>query len=873
MTGWQSPTHEFSRSSHGLKVGAVSLLAMAAAHAASAQTRTQDAAGPPTSTAPVAARQGSTLSEVVVTARRREESVQRVPQTVTAISPQQLKQQNITNVLDLTYAAPSLSVATNFTTLNSSFVVRGLATGVTTYFSDAPCCGAVSNQPFMDIAQVQVLNGPQGTLFGRSSAAGAVLIDPVHPDLNNYSAYVEGILGDYNRAQFTGVANIPIIKDHLAIRLAANSNSVLGYTNEIGTGYHLDGINNQQYRVGIEAKWGHFDNYLVGQYFNVNESGSSELLTGSVLNYPLYNIPASAGPGTFGAICAQAVSYGLAKDVNSCVTQRVDILHRIQSTLVEETNRLAGGGSALRQALPSYDAQPEFNSERRFNVIDIAQYTFDDLPILGKLNVRNIFSVDSFTSMVGALTDGLGGIAEESSFTETNQDGGSNQRGNVQTTFLPPFQTVINDEFQLRGDVRDGLFTWAVGNFYSHSDTPKSLNGTGVTYKIFGGVFTPNLGYNSADGFSDGGYADEEAVYAQGTLNLDKVGVHGLSVTGGYRESWDKTSFTTFAEQFNYPSGLITPDMTAQSTASTKSNGYNYTVSAQEQITPDLMVYFTQSRAYVPGGINPRNPGTDTLPNFTQTYSPETVLNREGGVKYQFRLGGVQGRLNVAGYWDDFTNIVEAFTGVVGGSSVIYYENAAAAKLHGVEVAATLIPFRRLTIDGAYNYNSFKYTHWIGQDPFNKAAPGDPVCLPSSPPNSCYIDLSNNPAFLMPNNQGHITVRYDLPLDQRIGDVSLSATGYAQSRVYFVATAARDLQLEPSDLNSVSQAPYYTLNVRADWRDVDRSGWNLAVFVNNATDQVYATGKASQTITLGYAIANYAPPRMFGVEVSRKFGP
>src|SRR3546814_11103937 len=68
--------------------------------------------------------------------------------------------------------------SSDLNSLNARFAVRGLAAGVTTYFSDAPCCGGIASAPFMDIASTQVLNGPQGTLFGRSSAAGAVLIYP-----------------------------------------------------------------------------------------------------------------------------------------------------------------------------------------------------------------------------------------------------------------------------------------------------------------------------------------------------------------------------------------------------------------------------------------------------------------------------------------------------------------------------------------------------------------------------------------------------------------------------------------------------------------------------------------------------------------------
>jgi iron complex outermembrane receptor protein len=810
------------------------------------------------------------VEAVVVTARRREENLQTVPATVTAFTPERLKQQNITAVADLTYVAPSLTIASAYTSLNSGFAVRGLSTGVTTYFSDAPCCASSANMPFMDIGSVQVLNGPQGTLFGRSSAAGAVIIDPEHPKLDRYEGFVDVIVGNYDRAQFTGVVNIPLITDHLAIRLAANSNNVQGYTRVIGTGQHLDGVNNQQYRIGIEFKAGGFDNYLVGQHFNVDESATSEILAGADLHHSLYNTPASAGQATFGSVCAQAVTFGFSPDVASCVTQRVGILNRIQSTLESETARLAGGGSAVRQSLPSYDGQQQFNQEKRDTLIDIAQYDFGDLGF-AKVSIKNIASFDSVTSMVAGLTDGIGGIAEESSFAETNSDGGSNQIGNRMTTELPPRQKTYNDEFQIRGDTADGLLIWTLGNFYSKTKIPQNLQGTGVVYKIFGGALLPNLGYSSADGFSGGGYAKEEAIYGQGTLNLSRLGIHGLSLTAGYRKSWDSSENNDYLEVFNYPSGVITPAANV-TTARTKNSGYNYTFSAQEQVNHDLMVYGTISRAYVPGGINPLNSGTASLPNFTQTYTPETVINKELGVKYDFHIGGMAGRFDAAVYQDNFTNIIESFTGVVGASSVVYQENVAAAKLKGAEFEVVLLPTDAWEITAGYSYNDAHYTHWIGQDPFNVAQPGSAACLSSSPAGFCFMDLSDNPFARMPKQQGHVTVRYRLPVDDALGRIILSATGYAQSRVYYEATAARDLQILPGDLEAISQKPYAMLNLRADWRNVKGSGWDAAVFANNVTNQVYAAGKIAQTITLGFSIANYAPPRMFGIEVSRKFG-
>jgi outer membrane receptor protein involved in Fe transport len=190
-----------------------------------------------------------------------------------------------------------------------------------------------------------------------------------------------------------------------------------------------------------------------------------------------------------------------------------------------------------------------------------------------------------------------------------------------------------------------------------------------------------------------------------------------------------------------------------------------------------------------------------------------------------------------------------------------------------VEIQGELIPNRYWDLSFGYSYNDARYTQWTGSDPFNVAQPGDAICLPSSPAGSCYLNLTNNPFPQMPAQQAHVSLSYRLPVREELGEMKLTSLVYAQSREYYEPDAARDLQLFAGGLNGVSQAPYATLNLRADWLDIRRGGWNAAFFVTNVTNTLYATGKIPQLETLGFAVANYAPPRMFGVEVWKRFGP
>jgi iron complex outermembrane receptor protein len=841
---------------------AAALALMAAAGGALADTATdQTQASSPTA-----------LETVIVTARRIEENIQRVPTTVTAVNAEQIRTQNIVAVMDLQTVSPSLSVASYFNDLNERFAVRGLSAGVTTYFADAPCCGGVGSLPFMDIGSVQVLNGPQGTLFGRSSAAGAVLIYPAKPNLNEWGGLVDATVGDFGRIQGTGVVNIPIIADHLAVRLAANANHVNGYTHLIGTSQNLDGVDNQQYRATVEFKAGHFENELIASYLNVDEPATGLVFVAGNPNFASFNVAANSTK--FNAICTTAVSQGFATNVTDCANQRIALANAIGNQMRAEISRQAAGGNAARSTYPSYDGQTLFNKLQHGSVVNLTNYDFGDIGALA-LNVKNIFSYDSYTSDSAIMDDGLGGTAEEGAFANAfySTFGSNNEVGNRMSPRLGPPQLTYTEEFQVHGNLDDGLLVGTAGVFYQYQKAPQNFVGTTNFYKLFSGTSNNNLGYLNAVGFIDASHSSELAWFTQFTLNLDKW-VHGLSLTAGYRDSWDDTLLTTRAPVMNLANGVWGPGPTP-STTTTNSSGYNYTFSASEQFTQKIMGYITVARAYVPGGVNALGQAATSLPSFTPTYAPETVLEEEVGLKTEFDMGDMHARLNFDFYNNDFANIFQTFTGLINGTSVRYNVNIAAATLRGFEAAGTILPFNGMSVDFGYSYNDAKYTKWTGQDPFNIAKVGDAVCVASSPAGSCFLDLTNNPFPLMPAHQGHVTMTYHLPVDQALGDISVGGTVYAQSRVYYEATAARDLQIYAgvNGLNGISQQPYATLNLRADWKDIKGSGWNAAVFMNNVANTLYATGKIPQLETLAFAAANYAPPRMVGLQIWKKFGP
>jgi iron complex outermembrane receptor protein len=853
-------------------LGAASAMALSA-RAADAQASAAVApTAPPTLSGSPGASSAPAIAEVVVTARRVSENIQKVPETVTAVSAQQLKQQNINSIYDLVNTAPSLSVATEFNSLLPNYSIRGLATGVATYFAESPGVPAAAGAPFLDIDSVQVLNGPQGTLFGRSSAAGAILITPTHPSLDKESGYLDVVGGDYGRVQLTGVVNIPLIQDTLGLRLAASYDHVDGYTREIGTDQYLDEINNAQFRASLEFRHENFSNFLTINYTNVNQAGTSELLAAWNPDIALYNLPPAYGPAVFGGVCTQAVAAHLSPSAGACVSQRLGLLSTIVSSFNAETARLAAGGSAVRSVPASYNGAPAFEKERYLNIVDVSGLDLSGVGPL-EINLKNIFSYQSFNDDAGGPSDGIGGRANfAGAFTTGPLEGyvgNNNEVGNQVSASLGPATSIYNEDLQIHAKTSGGLFNGTAGIFYTYNDIPRDLGGTANIYQIFSGVLNPNLGYNSASGFSDGGFTQEVALYTQETLDVARW-IHGLSLTAGYRYSWDDTKFNSLAAVGpDLVTGAYTPGASSQS--STTSNGYNYTFSVSEQITPNWLIYGTIARAYVPGGVNTIAQSGSGLPNYTPTYAPEIVLDKEIGSKLTIRGDGFTAQLGADAYINDFTNIFEQFTGQVGSASVAYNENVAGARLWGVELYGTIIPSKSVEIRFSYNYNNDHYTNWVGQDPFNIAQPGQAICVTASPAGSCYLNLKNNPFPFTPSNQAHVTVVYHIPVDEAVGRIDLSLTGYFQSREYYEAAAARDLQLFPAGLNGVSQAPYATLNLRLDWHNFLNTQIDAALSVNNATDEIYATGKFPQLQTLGFSDVNYAPPRMIAFELSRRF--
>jgi len=207
----------------------VSVLALAWAGAASAQT-TQASAGPDTTPASQDGTKAHKVGEVVVTAERRSTTLQTTAISAEVLTGADLQKQQITDVEKLQFATPSMTLQ-SFGQGND-FNIRGVgkgetnssvSVGVITYRDGvAAFPGYFQSEPYYDIANVEVLRGPQGTFIGQNAIGGAIFITETNPNFNGMHGYLQGQYGNHDDLGLQGAANLPI-SDTLAARVAFNA--------------------------------------------------------------------------------------------------------------------------------------------------------------------------------------------------------------------------------------------------------------------------------------------------------------------------------------------------------------------------------------------------------------------------------------------------------------------------------------------------------------------------------------------------------------------------------------------------------------------------------------------------------------------------
>jgi outer membrane receptor protein involved in Fe transport len=179
-----------------------------------------------------------TVAALIVTAQKKEEAIQDVPIAISAFTEKTLEEQKIEGGFDLLKAIPNVTFSkNNFTSYN--FSIRGIGTKAVSATTDPGVAVSFNNiallqnrlfeQEYFDVERVEVLRGPQGTLYGRNATAGVINVISAKPNLQEFDGWVKGEVGNYHAKRISAMVNVPLVQDKLAIRIAGALTDRQGY--------------------------------------------------------------------------------------------------------------------------------------------------------------------------------------------------------------------------------------------------------------------------------------------------------------------------------------------------------------------------------------------------------------------------------------------------------------------------------------------------------------------------------------------------------------------------------------------------------------------------------------------------------------------
>lgn len=760
----------------------------------------------------------TSIEELVVTARRREEALERVPVTVSVITADAIAKRSISSQADLQTAVPGLIVRSTQGSSQFNYAIRGQSVdafsasqpGVLTYVNEFQTT-ALSSGSFYDLGAVQVLKGPQGTLFGRNTTGGAVLYSTAKPEFDGFSGLVKARLGDFDLRGGEAMVNVPI-NDMFALRLAGTIEKRDGFVRNLVNGENLNNVDRRSARLSLRFRpTDQFESTFVGEINRSKGNGDPLLL------YTAY------GPGQVGPDGRPLPS----------------LLATFYSPILDT---LAGPGAfdALRALYPQTPAGGYLAS------VDIqrargTRATALDAPT--GLNAKSQYLINTTTYDVSDALQvkNIVGYAKNQNFSDFDQDGSPFPfYGFVHTVNR---SKAWSEELQISGKLADGNLNYIAGVYYSDED---KTNGQDFQYFDLGPVANPILA--PAFGATSLPLANQLfgrtriksfGGFVQGTYKLDAI-LQGLSATGGFRYTEEKTNFTEL-------SGFA-PVFPANVEEDRRDSKPSWTLGLEYQATEAWFFYATSRGSWRGGGYNYNAPPVNRLAEQGgNTFGPEKIKDVEVGAKFKGRLAGAPSRLSIALYkqWvDDVQRIAYVSIPAFGPAGVTV--NVPGAEFKGVDIDGGISPTRWLQLGGSFSYTDAKYTSTAGNDLFGTFFQF-----------STFADIAKT--------SGSVYAEVDVPLEGNLGSLSLRADAYAQSSLYFS-------NYGKSGAPGTRIPAYELVNLRASLHDIAGSSVSAAVFAKNVFDKEYYVGGIGLgTQSGGYNMVVPGEPRMIGAELSVRF--
>ena len=822
---------------------------------------------------PVGANTGQLLlEEVIVTARKREELLQDTPVSISAFSQEQLLVMGIANTRDLEQSVPGLSFSEQGNKAPAIFI-RGVGQKEASAALD-PGVGVYINSIYiprtdsqlldvMDTESVQVLRGPQGTLFGKNNTGGALLVTTVSPHTEGYEGQVSARLGNHGRADFKGAVNIPLIEGTLAARLGLNKTKRDGYMESLFNGQDYGDEN--RYGATARVLWTPTDTFsadLFYYYSKIKENGGGLtcVLQNPGATFNTFTWPGFTEAGSFASRCERAES----ESKNDKLTLNGPTRFEIESQILGLTLNWEVG---------------------QFNLKSITAWSHQEDISIG--------DDSDGTDITGVLTNGL-------PVTQALQRSLSAGYGNFT---LPDDEkrNQYSQELQLASTAFDDRLSYTAGLFYANERIDNTISGNlvgfnGYSYKADTSTLIPKIIGTNSD-LTNESYA----AYIQGTYDV----TDWYSLTLGTRYTNEKRereatlyeadceanirdnliagaeSLCAFdvlalADPANFfenppefmPIQLVEEYLTIEGESIVAKNGRVKKDKDWSKWTPTVtnafsvpdtfladtpidssLVYFTYSKGFKSGGFEMK--GLEIA-----QFEPEEVENYELGIKIDAldqRL-----RLNTAFYYMNYDDIQIRITeqGRSFADILLFIDNAGAATIKGFEVELTALPLPNIILNGNISYTDASYDSFIASD----------VDTGVIPPVQSTVDRSDESFAAIPK------LTYSLSamaiLQTHLGDFAPRLSMYYRDKLY-TGLDATAWQAPFRDRATISDVTLW--NFRLGYTPPDRENIQIFLYVDNLTNENYFQGGFSNTESLGAGSFVLGEPRSYGIEATVSF--
>ena len=775
--------------------------------------------------------QSGVLEEVVVVARKREESLQVTPVAVSAFNSDQMRAAQINNIADLSQRVPGLSNKDGDRV--SGMTIRGVGSRAVGAAID-PGVGVYVDGIFMprsdtqlvdvvDMESIQVLRGPQGTLFGKNTAGGALLLQSQKPT-EEFGVKAELGLGDYDRQNLSVRVDGPLLADKLFGALTYDTRNEDGYMDD----YYTDidyGDTDRQAVVG-QLRWFATEDLIVDlialwgeRKENAAPNTCLDVNPGSALH-----LFASTTPGTLSELCNKSES--LVKD-EKVIMDSTGLEYDVTNYLAGLTLDWTLGDITLK-SVTGYLYQDDLKRETD---VDATPY----------LSLSNY----------GEVTRQLEGSGVDASSEE---------------------RMFISQEFNLFGSLFDGDLDYTLGIYGSDETIDDQVEGQALA---LGGWVGIPVGESNVQTLSPGvGFRPSQivdftstsaAVFGQVIYNFSEM----WQFTVGGRWTWEEKKI----DQDNYITtqqslGVITREemtaladflqpITVDPDAPRLKDDEDWTeftpMATVTMFAPDSwtggfldsgMFYLTYSEGFKAGGFTAFTADT-ALP-----FDPETVKNTEFGFKTE--MLGQRVRVNGAIYSMDYEDMQLGVTREFGELNTIYgITNAGKAEVNGAELEVVILPLEGLTINFTASYIDASY------DEFEDEFIDDAGSVQTT-------DRSDEPFSYVPEQTYSWAVQY--AWDTRFALITPRVSGYYKDEIY--------TGLDPSALlyeDQVTLDDYTVWNARLAIQPTRIEGLEIAVYAQNLTDEFYYGTGTVEAARLGVTSVIRGKPRNYGVDIFYRF--